>query len=57
MVEKKRKRRKKEEDKKKKIQVWNSCLELMFGALVWKLCVWIMYENLFLSKLCTKFLL
>ena len=33
--EKRRKRRrKKEEEKKKKIQVWNSCLELWFGTLI-----------------------
>ena len=31
---KRRRRRKKEEEKKKKIQVWNSCLELWFGTLV-----------------------
>ena len=28
------KKKKKEEEKKKKIQVWNSCLELWFGTLV-----------------------
>ena len=36
----------KEEEKKKKIQVWNFCMETI--------CVWIMYGNLSLSKLCGK---
>ena len=43
--------RKREEKKKKKIQVWNSCLELLFGIffLVWK--VWNLCMDLLVRKL------
>ena len=49
MGEEKKKRREEEKKKKKSqygIHVWNFCMETIY--------VWIMYENLSLSKLCRK---
>ena len=60
-----KRRRKKEEEKNKKIQIWNSCLELLLEHLfcleVWKvwnscleflyLLVWNLYMDLLVRKL------
>ena len=58
MVEKERREEeKKKREKEIREEEENPGLEIsyvMFGTFVWKLCVWIMYGNLPLSKLCRK---
>ena len=66
--EKKKRRRREEKNRKRRrnlgleisyvmfgisLFVWNTCLELVWNCLE-TICVWIMFGNLSLSKLCRK---